>query len=239
MAKCLICGSRKKLCGVCGAELHKRFEDFICRAEIIYAIFMTWGYATAAEAIIKAKDWNNFPLLLVATFVLIRFFFAPTRNLYTAALVSEKYKRWHWVVFALDFPLLILHSFAYYTMCQAIAASGENAFRFFQWLVILLSTNVFWLASIALRMRFLDERRHFLTYIKWCINNFITVVLFYTVFSVLTGNPLKFFEFYFTKQMLIVINFTNYAYWVFFWISLLNCFVDILLTSSDYLGFDS
>lgn len=239
MAKCFICGSRRKLCDACGAELHKRFEDFICRAEIIYAIFMTWGYATAAEAVIKAKNWVNFPLLLIATFILIRFFFAPTRNLYSAALVSEKYKSLHWVVFALDFPLLILHSFAYYTMCIAITGGSENSFRFFQWLVILLSTNVFWLASIALRMRLFEESRHYLTYIAWCANNFVTVAAFYAVYTVLSGSGLKFFEFFFTKQLPIVINSVHYAYWVFFWIALLNCFVDILLTSSDYLGFDS
>lgn len=239
MAKCVICGSRKKICDVCGAELHKRFDDFISRAEIIYAIFMTWGYATAAEALIKAKNWANFPLLLIATFVLIRFFFAPTRNLYTAALVSEKYRRWHWVVFAVDFPLLILHSFAYYTMCIAVTGGSENAFRFYQWFIILLSTNVLWLASIALRMRLFEESRHFLTYIEWCVNNFVTVFFFYASFVLLSGSTVKFFHFYFTKQLPLIIDSLSPVYWIFFWIAMLNCCVDVWLTASDYLGFDS
>ncbi len=76
MEQCHVCGSHRKVCSTCGAELHKRFDDFIVRAEIIYAIFMAWGYAASAEAVIRAKSWATLPLLVISTFVLIRFFFS-------------------------------------------------------------------------------------------------------------------------------------------------------------------
>ena len=74
MEYCEVCGSEKKICKACNAELHKKFQDFIVRAEIMYAIFMAWGFAASAEAVIKDKTWGSLPLLIVTTFVLIRFF---------------------------------------------------------------------------------------------------------------------------------------------------------------------
>ena len=200
---------------------------------------MAWGFAASAEAVIKAQNWSTFPLLIIATFVLIRFFFAPTRNLFTAALLSEKYKKWHWVVFVLDFPLLIFHSFAYYTMCIAVAGGNENAYRFFQWFVILLSANIVWLSSIAIRMRMVERQKYFWTFIKWSANNFISVLLFAIVFSVLGGRVTAVFDLFFTKQLPLVINSNSFAFWIFFWVALLNCCSDVVLTASDYLGFDN
>jgi len=239
MEQCGICGSHKKICHACGAELHKRFDDFIVRAEVIYAIFMAWGYASSAEAVIKAQNWGTFPLLVISTFILIRFFFAPTRNLYTAALLAEKRKEWRWIVFIFDFPILIFHSFAYYTMCIAVAGGNENAYRFFQWLIILLSANIIWLISIAVRMRISSRHKHFWTFIKWCINNAVSIVLFYAAFSIFSGNAGAFFEFFITKKLPFVVNPSSLIYWAFFWIALINCCLDVILTASDYLGFDT
>ena len=239
MELCSVCGSHKKVCHVCGAELHKHFDSFIVRAEIIYAIFMAWGYAASADAIIRAWSWAASPLLVISTFVLIRFFFAPTRNLYTASLISEKHKRWRWVIFVLDFPLLIFHSFAYYTMCVAVMNGDKNAYRFFQWFVILLSTNIVWLTSIAARMRIVGRRRHFWTFIRWSVNNFISVLLFYIAISVLSGNCTEFFRVFFTKNLPLVISAGGHAYWIFFCIAFSNCIIDVISTASDYLGFES
>ncbi|MDD2679649.1 MAG: hypothetical protein PHO03_02440 [Candidatus Omnitrophica bacterium] len=239
MEHCHVCGSHKKICPICGAELHKKFDDFIVRSEIIYAIFMAWGFAASAEAVIRQKSWVNIPLLIISTFVLIRFFFAPTRNLFSAALVTEKKPNWRWLVFLVDFPFLIFHSFAYYSMCLAISEGGSNSFHFFQWFVILLSANVLWLASIALRMRLLGKKKHFATYIKWCINNFITVILFALIFLIFTGNFFAFFAIFFTKGYPLIINQAQVLYWALFGVALLNCCADFILTASDYLGFES
>ncbi|MDD5019978.1 MAG: hypothetical protein PHH75_00335 [Candidatus Omnitrophica bacterium] len=239
MEHCKVCGSHKHVCRVCGAELHRRFDDFILRAEIIYAIFMAWGYAAAAEAVIRADNWKGFPLLAISTFVLIRFFFAPTRNLHAAALLSERHKSWRWVVFTLDFPILIFHSFAYYTMCIAVRGSEENAYRFFQWFIILLSANVVWLFFIALRMHLLHRHTHYGTFIKWCVNNFVSVVLFFIASYIWSGSAASFFGLFFAKEAAFVIHAGVPLYWVFFWIALANCIADVILTASDYLGFDS
>jgi uncharacterized protein (DUF983 family) len=239
MEQCHVCGSHRKVCSACGAELHKRFDDFIVRSEIIYAIFMAWGYAASAEAVIRAKDWATLPLLVISTFVLIRFFFAPTRNLYSAALLAEKHKKWHWVVFVLDFPLLLFHSFAYYSMCLAIAGSEQNAYRFFEWFVCLLSANVIWLSTIAFRMRLFKKRAHYWTFIKWCVNNFVSIALFFVVFLAFSGTPVAFFDLFFSKDIPMVIGASSAAFWVFFGIALLNCVADVVLTASDYLGFEN
>jgi len=238
MEKCLVCGSKKKICKTCGAELHKRFDDFIMRAEVIYAIFMAWGFASSAEAVIRQKTWVSFPLMVISTFVLIRFFFAPTRNLHSAAMTTEHCHRWHWLVFVADFPLLVFHSFAFYTMCLALSLENGNAYRFFQWFVILLSANVIWLASIAFRMRIFGRDRHYLTFIKWCVNNFISVILFLITFKIYNGTFVSFAQLFFTKDLpLLIAPGTNF-YRVLYGIALLNCLVDVILTASDYLGFD-
>jgi len=239
MEHCHVCGSHKKICPICGAELHKKFDDFIIRSEIIYAIFMAWGFASSAEAVIRQKSWVNFPLLIISTFVLIRFFFAPTRNLFSAALVTEKTPNLRWLVFLVDFPFLILHSFAYYTMCIAVREGDYNSFRFFQWFIILLAANVIWLASIALRMRLFGKKKHFWTYIKWCINNTITVFIFSLVFAVFTGNFSAFFAIFFTKESPLMIGYGQSLYWALFVVALINCCMDFFLTASDYLGFES
>lgn len=239
MEHCHACGSHKKICPICGAELHKKFDDFIVRSEIIYAIFMAWGFAASAEAVIRQKSWINIPLLFISTFVLIRFFFAPTRNLFSAALVTEKRPKWRGLVFLVDFPILIAHSFAYYTMCMALNESAGNSFRFFQWFIILLSLNVLWLATIALRMRIFGKKKHFWTYIKWCVNNGITVIISALIFAFFTGNFSAFFSIFFTKEAPLVIIQGQGLYWGLFAVALLNCCLDFILTASDYLGFEN
>lgn len=239
MEHCHACGSHKKICLICGAELHKKFDDFIVRSEIIYAIFMAWGFAASAEAVIRQRDWVNIPLLAISTFVLIRFFFAPTRNLFSAALLTEKQPRWRWLVFLVDFPFLIAHSFAYYTMCMAVAEGASNSFRFFQWFIILLSANVLWLASISLRMRIFGKKKHYLTYIKWCVNNLATVLACALALAAFTGNISAFFNIFFTKEAPIIITQAQGLYWVLFSVALMNCCADFILTASDYLGFES
>jgi hypothetical protein len=199
---------------------------------------MAWGYAASAEAIIRAKSWVSFPLLIISTFVLMRFFFAPTKNLYTAAILTHERKHWRWLVFMFDFPLLIFHSYAYYAMSLAVGESGVNAYRFFQWLILLLAFNVVWLLSIAWRMRILGRRTYFKMFIRWSVNNFVSVVLYLLAFTVLYGHPLRFSELFVTKETPLLVSPNTIAYWAFFAIALLNCCVDLILTASDYLGFE-
>jgi hypothetical protein len=238
MQRCKSCGSDKKICRDCGAELHKKFDDFIFRAEVMYVIFMAWGFAAAAEAVIRQKNWSGSPALIISMFVLIRFFFAPTKNLYSAALATEDKPRLRWTVFIIDFPFLILHSFIFYTMCVAVAESAENAFRFYQWFNILMVVNVIWLSSIAMRMRLFGHKKHYLTFIKWCLNNSVAVLLFIAAFRIFSGRFGTFFGLFFTKKLPIVISQADPFYWVLFTIAMLNCYVDVVSTASNYLGFD-
>ncbi|MFH1441948.1 MAG: hypothetical protein ABIH18_07925 [Candidatus Omnitrophota bacterium] len=56
--------------------------------EIVYAILMAYGFAESATHVIFKDKWNLWPLLLISGLVLIRFFFAPARNLKTIAMAS-------------------------------------------------------------------------------------------------------------------------------------------------------
>ena len=123
-------------------------------------------------------------------------------------------------------------------MCLTISSQGDNAYRFFQWFIILLAANVVWLLSIAIRMNLLGKGRHYWTFVKWCINNFVTILLFLIAFKVLSGSTSPFFQIFFTKETPFVISQESLAYIVFFSIALLNCCADVVLTASDYLGFD-
>lgn len=236
MEICKVCGSERKICKNCGAELHKRLDDFIVRSEIIYAIFMAWGFAAAAETLIKAQSWSHLPLLVIAGLVLMRFFFAPTKNLYAAALTTEHNHKWRWLVFLFDFPILIFHSFSYYSMCLAIAYT-DNYYRFYQWFIILLSINVIWLISLALRVRLLEHKKNFMTFIKWSTNNSVAVGLSMAVLWISTGSFSAFGSMFFTKHLPFVISPGSQLGWALFAIALFNCCLDLFLTASDYLGF--
>jgi hypothetical protein len=237
MEVCKRCGSERDVCKECGELLHKRLDDFIVRSEIIYAISMAWGFAACAESVIRSKTWALAPLLIIAGFVLMRFFFAPTKNLYSAALTTEHRPGWRWLVFLFDFPLLLAHSFAYYTMCLSLSTHPENSGRFFQWVVVLLAANVVWLVSIALRMLLLNRKKYFTTFIKWTINNCIAVIFLAVAFYMFSGVNIFSWGTLFSKGDSLIIIPETTEFWVCFGIAFVNCCVDLILTASDYLGF--
>lgn len=228
MEKCDFCGLEKEVCKVCGTEVYRQFIYFIDKAEFIYAILMAVGFAMSAEQVLRANYGTLIPLLIINAFVLMRFFFAPSRNLRTAALIVEDKLKIQWVVFLLDFPFLLFHSFAYFAMCYAFRLGEGSTIRFYQWLMLLLLSNVVWLFIIVLRMRKLpkEKKKDYPTFLRWIRNNSIHLVIF----------GLSWLLFWWVKK-LIDINIDGWFYGLLFLIAFSNCCFDFILTASSYLGF--
>ena len=142
---------------------------FIEIMEVIYAIILACGvvkivniFETGLSAI-KFSTWFS---ILIAIFVLIRFFFAPSKNI-KILLVNSKFRA---LIMPFDVLLLIIHSFIYYYMCMMI----ENKMIFYRSFFILLAVNSFWLFVIWVRLK-KEEFRYIKT---WAINNMVFVLLY-------------------------------------------------------------
>jgi hypothetical protein len=235
MAKCVSCGGESETCQACGRELHLHFIDFIDKMEIIYAILLAWGFAEATRAVIGYADWDLAPLLIVDALVFVRFFFAPERNLRSIALALRHFPRWHWLVFLYDIPLLLFHSYAYYSMCVAI--SEGSCIVFYQWLIILLGSNVVWLVSITMRIKYFDKSTKVKTFSIWSINNTLHIASLVVIFVIYLGPASTIRLLHLSKSAVMLVNPEHVVYWLAFVIALSNCFIDLVLSSSDYMGF--
>jgi hypothetical protein len=236
MKKCDACGGESEVCEACGRELHHHFIDFIDKMEIIYAILLAWGFAEATRSVISDIDWDFAPLLLIDALVFIRFFFAPERNLRSVALATRDFPRWHWLIFIYDIPILVFHSYLYYSMCVAII--GARVAIFYQWFVMLLVINVLWLTTITARIKHFDKSSKKDVFPIWIVNNFIHVLFFCIVFALERDSwlaSLKLFSF--SKKVAFVIEPGSHFYWLVFAVGISNCCVDLILSSSDYMGF--
>lgn len=151
-------------------------DKFISILEVIYAIILACGVVE----IVKFFQENYTSLedstkasMLTAIFVLVRFFFAPSKNI---KVLGEKAKGWKWSIMLLDVPLLILHSFIYYLMCHMIG----DADKFFQQFFNLLILNSIWLFLIWGR---LYGKKIKITYIKiWAISNLIFFISYKLIY---------------------------------------------------------
>jgi len=228
MEKCDSCGLEKEVCKVCGTEIYKQFIYFIDKTEMIYAILMAVGFAKSAEQILRPNHIKLIPLLIINAFVLMRFFFAPSRNLKKAALIVENTPKIQWRIFLWDFPVLIFHSFAYFAMCYAFRLGAESTIRFYQWFMILLLSNAIWLYTIVLRMRKSpkEKKEDRQTFSKWIFNNSIHLIIL----------GLLWLLFWWFKG-LMDINIDGWFYGLLFLVAFSNCCFDFILTAPSYLGF--
>ncbi len=151
-------------------------DKFIIILEIIYAIILACGAGRIVEIFeeglgaVALETWFS---IVISILVLIRFFFAPSKNIKILGKTATKAR---WAIMPIDCSVLIIHSFIIYYMCLII----ENYEIFYQWFFILLMVNSAWLSSIWAR---LCKSKEDISYIKtWCINNFI----FFSVFCLIT-----------------------------------------------------
>lgn len=148
----------------------KRFIEIL---EIIYAIIFACGVAKMLEKFTEPEDYLSNPVkiwlsVFILILVLIRFFFAPSKNVKVlVARTKKKCRKW---IMPLDITTLLAHSFIFYLMCLEI----DNVEKFYFWFFILLTLNALWLFSIWIRLR-----KENISYIKiWSINNSIFIILY-------------------------------------------------------------
>ena len=152
-------------------EKEKQFAKFINIMDVLYAVLMAWGIAKVAENF-KFELSHALPSI-IAGIVLIRFFFAPARNLSNIAWQTQ-YKWFAQIsIFVFDIPLLFLHSFFYYRMCHSIWEFKYD--YFYQWFLGLLAINVFWLFLILAR-EWRWKKEKFYQHICWGINNLLCLI---------------------------------------------------------------
>jgi len=140
-------------------------SKFIEIMEIIYAIILACGVVKIVK--VFQDNIENITLeigssLLISVWVLVRFFFAPSKNI---TIIGRKGVGWKWLIMQFDVPILIGHSFIYYCMCSNI----QEIEKFYHFFFSLLFVNSLWLFSIWFRLK--NEQ---ITYIKiWAVSNMI------------------------------------------------------------------
>ncbi len=162
-------------------------EKFIEIMEIIYAIILACGVVKIVEVFQWDIPLDRWLSILIAVFVLIRFFFAPSKNI---KILVKKGIGWKWSIMPYDVLILITHSFIYYCMCLKI----QEIEIFYLYFFILLFVNSSWLFTIWFRLK--NEK---ITYIKiWAISNLI----FSGVYFVTSIIGLKFWLLWFVLALL-------------------------------------
>jgi hypothetical protein len=193
----------------------KKYTKFLIVLEILYAILTAWGFARVAEYF-DFSNIYNWAGLLIATFVLIRFFFAPSHNvgglIRNVKMNAAKAR----AVIFFDIPILIAHSFIYYRICYNIT---EKQYDFFYFnLALLLFLNSVWLVSIRFRMK-RDGVKSPPKFCLWINNNLIFSILLFTSCILY-----KYFN---------VIG-PSVFFWLGFALALSNCVIDLVSCALDY-----
>lgn len=146
---------------------------FIGIMEIIYALVLAVGVVKIVEVFeVKDVKLEIYFSILISILVLVRFFFAPSKNV---KIVGEHGKGWKWSIMLFDVPVLMAHSFIYYYMCYKIF----DVYAFYKWFFVLLIVNSVWLFTIWIRLR-----NKPIAYIKvWSISNLIFFCLYLGTFK--------------------------------------------------------
>ena len=195
-------------------------SDFVDKMEIVYAILIALGFTKLACDC--QYSWHYWQLLIISTMILIRFFFAPSRNLMAIAKATENRPFWQRVLFFWDIPVLIAHSFIFFIICAYRIDKNIDGYVYYHsFYLYFLVLNVIWLWSISIRLYYFHEKIPS-RFLKWSFNNFIHILIFLALRFL--G---KSFNIDITGKHLILL----------FFLSLSNCSIDFLLTAPAYLGF--
>jgi len=197
------------------AHSGKKYTKFLIVLEIVYAILMGWGFARVAEYFLF-DNLYNWAGLVIAGFVLIRFFFAPSHNV--GALVrSAKINLWKArLIIFFDIPILMAHSFIYYRICYNLSIKAYGLFYFN--LALLLFLNASWLSSIKSRL-IKEGLASPPKFSLWINNNFISSMALLVVWA--------------THKYIFTVDAAVY-FWISFAIAASNCIVDLASCALEY-----
>lgn len=204
-------------------------SKFIEVMETVYAILMAAGFLAGWEQFNKhipqlVASGEISPLYITSclfglscTLILIRFFFAPSKNLPALVIKSEKFAG---SVLVFDVPLMLLHSGLFYLICSRFEHFVVNNFYggFIFFFSALLFVNVFWLLTIKYRLAN-DVEEYFST---WISNNVVHLVCIIFI-SVLF------------KKGYVTTSVTSQGV-IILVITISNSVLDLLLTAPAYLS---
>lgn len=148
-------------------------DRYIAGIEIIYSLILACAVVKIVDIIQKdiftslKYTWHS---LLICILFLLRFFFAPSKNI---KILGQNSKGLKWLIIPFDGIILLLHSFMFYYMCVNIL----DAEIFYKCFFLLLCLNVFWLFSIALRTR---QEGTFYNRI-WFYNNSACAIFYFAI----------------------------------------------------------
>lgn len=179
-------------------------KNFISIMEVLYGIVLALSLALIVE---KYKLNLSYSCgVILSVFVLVRFFFAPTKNI---VCLGKKGMPLKWLIMIFDVPILMLHSVFFYFMCKELSAGNVDFYKYFSYL---LALNFFWLGTIWLR--YCKGKKACPIYIKiWTLNNILFAGLILIILSI----------------------FPDVTWMILFFTAMLNCFIDLGSTYPYYL----
>jgi hypothetical protein len=129
-------------------KLLKKEEYFLYITEILYVIILACGIGQLLMGLPQKLIFQPYTCLmgLGIVFVLIRFYFAPSKNI---RVLLEQPQQNKLIVLLFDYTLLMIHAFLFFRMCQFF---NSNMFLYYSSFVFLLMWNVIWLVSIKIRI---------------------------------------------------------------------------------------
>ena len=182
--------------------------------EIIYAIIFACAIAKMLDNIPDPKNFlglpfKNWTAIIISVFVLIRFFFAPSKNIGLLVRKAEKSNSKFQKILIVFFDVLILlaHSFIFYFMCLEVF--NEELDTFYRWFFILLCVNAVWLSLIWLRVRKEKNISHIAI---WSINNIIFVTAYAVTYWICTWHSWELWFFFASSNTVADLLLTYWAY---------------------------
>ena len=213
--------------------MKSNYSRFVSSLEIVYSLFLAVGIST----LLMNAHWDiqYFLLVTICILTLIRFFFAPSKNIECvllniskSSISVEMQNNQYRNVMLIDVPILFLHAAIFMLMC-ANAGKSHSYVYFFWAFAFLLILNSFWLIYISHRMDNIKRKCAYNTEF-WMRNN-MWHALFIALFIIIIQYG---YFLYF-----LINNFDFYIYiiswFMLYLLSFSNCIIDLYKTFRTYL----
>lgn len=210
----------------------EKYRNFINAVELIYNLVLTVGVYEALQRIYCAVNGsfadflqsvpNHAQILCAGTlcaFVLIRFFFAPSRNIWFLLSVVPDERQKNLIeyrrILLLDLPVLMTHGFVFYFICINVD-KPQYMYSFF---ALLLMLNALWLIFIEMRVKRIANYLNI-----WILNN------------IAFGTPMLVATVYWQKNWFQGDWGSILSDWkIYFIVAMANCILDLYNTADSYL----
>lgn len=142
-------------------------NKFIEIMEVIYSFILAVAIANVALIFITEFQSRYIVPSFICGLVLVRFFFAPSKNI---KILGDRGRKCKWLIMPFDVIMLMIHAFIYLRMCLYI----KEINTFYDSFLLLLFINFLWLVSIWMR---LGSKGTYYNIKFWAINNLLFSIL--------------------------------------------------------------